>query len=76
MSKCSKCPHSSLSGGRDSLSDLCDSCTSDPDTGWGGHTDHSTGKHYNSEAEDRLYKSILSMANGSDDDDDDDDCCW
>ena len=72
MSKCSNCPHRSLSGGRDSLSDLCDSCTSDPDTGWGGYTNNSTGKHYNSEKEESRYKKLWF----GDDDDDDDDSAW
>lgn len=37
---CSTCPYNSF-GSRDALSDVCDGCTSDPDTGWGGFTDHS-----------------------------------
>lgn len=45
--RCSKCPHSSF-GSRDPLSDICDGCTSDPDTGWGGFTDHSINRHFNS----------------------------
>lgn len=47
---CRNCPHS-YCGHRDSLSDICDGCTSDPDTGWGGFTDHSMNKHYNSDEE-------------------------
>jgi len=38
---CSNCPHSTFGGGYDPSSDVCDSCTCDPDTGWGGFTDHS-----------------------------------
>ena len=34
MSKCSKCPYSSF-GSRSALSDICDGCTNDADTGWG-----------------------------------------
>lgn len=44
MRKCKNCPSSSW-GMRDSLSDICDGCREDPDTGWGGFTDHSLGKH-------------------------------
>jgi ADP-ribose pyrophosphatase YjhB (NUDIX family) len=35
--RCGNCPH----GGYDSCSDYCDACRHDPDTGWGGETDHS-----------------------------------
>lgn len=31
--------------------DACDGYTNDPDTGWGGFTDHSIGKHFYSEQE-------------------------
>lgn len=37
---CTTCPYG-IFGSRDALSDICDNCTSDPDTGWGGFTDHS-----------------------------------
>ncbi len=35
--RCGSCPH----GGYDPCSDYCDACRHDPDTGWGGETDHS-----------------------------------
>lgn len=42
MSKCGtdKCPMGA-SYKRSPYSDACDSCRSDPNTGWGGSTDHS-----------------------------------
>ena len=52
--KCSNCRHSCC-GRPDSLSDWCDECRNDPDTGWGGFTDHSIGKHFNSEKERQAY---------------------
>lgn len=54
MRKCKNCPSSSW-GKRDSLSDICDGCQEDPDTGWGGFTDHSLGKHFNSYEEREEY---------------------
>lgn len=54
MSKCSKCPYSSF-GSRSALSDICDGCINDTDTGWGGFNDHSLGKHFNSEKEQEEY---------------------
>ena len=54
-SNCSKCPYQSLAGGWDPCSDICDGCTTDPDTGWGGFTDHSIGKHFDSEEERTKY---------------------
>ena len=42
--KCKGCPYGY--GSPDTNSDFCNSCRNDPDTGWGGYTDHSTGKHY------------------------------
>lgn len=44
MSKCQTCPYS-FGGNYDPLSDWCDECTHDPDTGWGGFTDHRVGQH-------------------------------
>lgn len=35
--RCGNCPY----GGYDPCSDYCDACRHDPDTGWGGETDHS-----------------------------------
>lgn len=53
--KCSTCPE----GGYDPCSDICDICKNDPDTGWGGFTDHSVEKHFNSEKErDEYYQKL------------------
>ena len=57
MSNCKNCPHS-FGGRYDPLSDWCDSCGHDPDTGWGGFTDHSNGKHYNCEKERHTYYGV------------------
>ena len=54
MSKCSNCPYS-WGGECDPLCDWCDECRNDPDTGWGGFTDHSVGMHFNSEKERDAY---------------------
>jgi len=50
MSKCSECGYGSF-GRRDPASDFCDGCQNDPDTGWGGFTDHYIGKHFDSDEE-------------------------
>lgn len=57
MSKCKNCPHS-FGGHYDPLSDWCDSCTHDPDTGWGGFTGHRIGKHFNCEKEQHTYYGV------------------
>ena len=64
MRRCGSCPYSCC-GRRDPLSDICDGCTSDPDTGWMGATDWSVvddeGRplHYYSEIEhDRLLEAF------------------
>lgn len=54
MTNCADCPYS-FCGHMDHDSDFCDACTHDPDTGWGGFTDHSIGKHFDSEAEAEAY---------------------
>lgn len=57
--KCINCQYS-CGGERDCLSDICDSCCCDPDTGWGGFTDHSLEEsvHFNSEEEqDEYYRN-------------------
>lgn len=57
--RCVSCPYS-CGGERDSLSDFCDSCCNDPDTGWGGFTDHSLEEsvHFNNEEErDKYYRN-------------------
>lgn len=41
MRRCGSCPYKGFGSGPDPLSDICDDCQSDPDTGWGGATDHS-----------------------------------
>lgn len=46
-------------GSYDPLSDICDGCRSDPDTGWGGFTDHMLGKHFDSEEERDVYERDL-----------------
>lgn len=51
MSRCGSCPY----GGYSKTSDICDGCRNEPDVGWGGYTDNATGRHYNSEREERDY---------------------
>lgn len=68
--KCENCPHS-ICGERDNLSDICDGCTSDPDTGWGGFTDHSVNRHFNSNEEaDKYYERYHNYDDEHDDNDD------
>ena len=62
--KCSSCQY----GGYDPLSDFCDGCMNDPDTGWAGFMDHRVGQHFNSEEEQREYYRV----HGINDEDDDD----
>ena len=50
-SKCSTCEY----GPYNSLSDFCDDCMNDPDTGWGGFYDHRVDMHFNSEEEQAEY---------------------
>lgn len=45
---CKNCEHGSSP---DPMSNICDGCRNDPDTGWGGFTDHSLDKHFYSEEE-------------------------
>lgn len=53
---CYTCPHA-VCGEPNGLSDWCDECQEDPDTGFGGFTDHSYkdeyeyGVHFNSQEE-------------------------
>ena len=54
MRKCKNCEYSTC-GEPDSLSDWCDECRNDPDTGWGGFTDHSVGEHFMTETERQEY---------------------
>lgn len=37
------------------MCDMCDEESNDPDTGWGGFTDHRVGKHFNNEQEQSDY---------------------
>lgn len=48
MSNCKNCQYGPS---MDPMSDICDGCRSDADTGWGGFTDHSIGVHFNSDEE-------------------------
>lgn len=58
-------------GPYDGLSDICDGCMCDPDTGWGGFTDHRAGRHFNNDDErDEWY------SNHSIDDDEYDPVGW
>jgi hypothetical protein len=60
--RCSNCKYS-WGGSRDYDSDICDECTHDPDTGWGGFTDHSLeeSKHFNTEEERILFYKNLGI---------------
>lgn len=63
--KCNNCEY----GEYDPCSDICDACMCDADTGWGGFYDHSIGKHFDSEEEQRKYYE----EHGDDCDDSEDD---
>ncbi len=53
---CANCSY----GPYDPMSDVCDGCMNDPDTGWGGFTDGRVGKHFNSEEErDNYYENYF-----------------
>jgi hypothetical protein len=39
----------------DPLCDICDALSCDPDTGWGGFTDHYAGKHFYTHQEQSDY---------------------
>ena len=54
MKNCENCEYS-ICGEPDSLSDWCDECRHDPDTGWEGFTDHSVGEHFMNEEEQRKF---------------------
>ena len=69
MKNCKNCPHS-WGGHYDSLSDWCDECRNDSDTGWVGFTDHSVGRHFNSEEERKDYYRNHDYDNHDYDDDD------
>lgn len=55
MKGCSGCPY----GSYDPTSDICDGCRNDPDTGWGGFTDHALGAHFYSEDERKEYEKRM-----------------
>lgn len=63
---CKNCKYS-LGGVKDSLSDICDGCTHDPDTGWGGFTDYSINRHFNSNSEYKNYYDTKKYDNDYDD---------
>lgn len=69
--RCKNCKYS-FGGFRDALSDVCDNCTHDPDTGWVGFTDHSIGKHFNSDKEAEEYYKSHRYEDEDDYDEDDD----
>jgi len=51
MKKCSECKYGPYS----SSSDFCDGCMQDPDTGWGGFTDHRAGRHFDNKEEQKDF---------------------
>lgn len=53
--------------------DMCDGWQNDPDTGWGGFTDHYLGKHFDSEKERDEYRQNNTGFDMDDIDHDDDD---
>lgn len=53
MKKCQGCAYGPYP---DPSSDICHGCRNDPDTGWGGFTDHSIGQHFYNEEERRKWK--------------------
>ena len=65
MKNCEKCPYGTHP---DPSSDICDGCRSDPDTGWGGFTDHAAGKHFNTKQEqEEWYKKHMEDENKDED---------
>ena len=65
MNNCSDCPYGPYSA----LSDMCDSCTCDADTGFGGFTDHRIDVHFNSEAEQERYYELHGATKPDEEDD-------
>lgn len=43
MPNCKNCPWGETYSNE---SNICDHCQNDPDTGWGGFTDHRLGRHF------------------------------
>ncbi|MBP3648554.1 MAG: hypothetical protein J6K73_02105 [Clostridia bacterium] len=54
---CRNCPYGE--SGYSTLSDICDGCMHDPDTGFGGFTDHRVGRHFMTEQEQQIYYDNL-----------------
>lgn len=50
---CLNCPYSQDK--YDEYSEICDNCMHDPDTGWGGFTDHCAGHHFYSEEDQKHF---------------------
>lgn len=69
MGKCSKCPY----GPYDSLSDWCDDCMDDPNTGFGGFYDHRAERSFSSYEEQREYYRTHNVDDGYKHDIDDND---
>lgn len=67
---CKGCPYNDFGIGPDPMSDICDGCRNDPDTGWGGFTDHSIGKHFDSIEEADDYRKTHSGMDCEDEDSD------
>lgn len=65
MSRCQDCSYGSSP---DPMSAVCDGCRNDADTGWGGFTDHSIGKHFNSDEEANEYYESHSFDDEEDED--------
>jgi hypothetical protein len=66
MRKCKNCKHSSC-GAPDPCCDICDECRHDGDTGWCGFTDHSVGKHFYTEDEQKNYYKNHDLLDDDDD---------
>lgn len=57
----------------DPLCDMCDGWQNDPDTGWGGYTNHYLGKHFDSLKDEQEHKdSLLDL----DEDEDENEYSW
>lgn len=63
-------------GHYDPSSDICDGCTSDPDTGWGGFTDHRVGQYFNNVEEQHEWYRTHDVNDYEEDEYYDDEDCW
>lgn len=63
MKKCSNCPYGPYSV----LSDACDNCKYDSDTGFFGFYDHRVERHFNNEEEQQNYYSTYYFYEEEDD---------